>query len=451
MKTRNLILFVLVTSTLSTFSQEKWETLFNGKNLKGWKVMNGTADYTVKDGAILGTSKLNSVSNTFLATEKTFSDFILELEYKVDEGLNSGIQFRSNNLKTYHEDKVHGYQYEIDPSPRAWSGGIYDEERRGWLYTMDINPNAKQAFIHGEWNKVRIEAIGTSIRTWLNDIPCANILDNLTATGFIALQVHAITKPEDEGKKIQWKNIRICTQNLQNLKRPFNREITQVNRIDNSISDEEIAAGWKLLWDGNTTEGWRGAKLTTFPANGWKIDKGALTVLGAIGAESGNGGDIVTAKKYKNFELSVDFKLTDGANSGVKYFVDTELNKGAGSSIGCEYQILDDELHKDAKYGVKGNRKLGSLYDLIPAPENKPFRKGFFNTARIVVKDNKVEHYLNDIKIVEYERGTQMWRALVNYSKYSVWPNFGNNTEGNILLQDHGNEVSFKNIKIKEL
>jgi hypothetical protein len=435
---------------MTSFSQEKWESLFNGKNLKGFKKLNGNADYVVKDEAIVGTSKLKT-PNTFLATEKMYGDFILELEFKVDEGLNSGIQFRSNSLKEYNDGRVHGYQYEIDPSSRAWSGGIYDESRRGWLYPLDKNPNAKKAFKHGEWNKVRIEAIGTSIRTWLNDLPCSNILDNLTSTGFIALQVHSISKPEDEGKTVQWKNIRICTQNLEKIKRPYNKVVFQANCIDNSISDEEAANGWKLLWDGKTTDGWRGAKLTTFPAGGWKIDNGVLKVLNSNGAESTNGGDIVTIKKYKNFELSADFKITDGANSGIKYFVDTELNKGEGSSIGCEFQILDDKLHPDAKLGVKGNRTLGSLYDLIPAPENKPFRKGFFNNARIVVKGNKVEHYLNDVKIVEYERGSQMWKALVNYSKYSVWPNFGNAAEGNILLQDHGNEVWFKNIKIKEL
>jgi hypothetical protein len=450
MKTRNLILFVVIITSLSVFSQEKWEMLFNGKNLNGFKKLNGTAEYVVKDGAIVGTSKMNT-PNTFLATEKMFGDFILELEFKVDEGLNSGIQFRSNSLKEYNDGRVHGYQYEIDPSSRAWSGGIYDEARRGWLYTLDKNPKAKAAYKQGNWNKVRIEAIGTSLRTWLNGIPCANMLDNMTPTGFIAFQVHAVSKPEDEGKTVQWKNIRICTSELQKLKTPYSKEIPQVNCIENTISDEELEMGWKLLWDGKTTDGWRGARLTTFPEKGWKIENGVLKVLSSTGGEASNGGDIVTTRKYKNFELSVDFQLTPGANSGIKYFVDTELNKGAGSSIGCEFQILDDKLHPDAKLGVKGNRTLGSLYDLIAPVENKPFREGFFNNARIVVRGNKVEHWLNDIKIVEYERGNQMWRALVNYSKFVVWPNFGEAAEGHILLQDHGNEVSYKNIKIKEL
>ncbi len=451
-KKRMTMLLLATTISLSVFSQPKWEDLFNGKNLKGWRKLNGTAEYAIKDGVIIGTSK-SGTPNTFLATDKMYGDFILELDYKVDEGLNSGIQFRSSSKKEFKNGRVHGYQYEIDPSPRAWSGGIYDEARRGWLYTMEKNPEAKPAFKKGEWNHVRIEAIGTIVRTWLNGVACSIILDNLpeAASGFIALQVHEIYKPEDEGKTIQWKNIKIITHDVEKFQTPVDPKVYQQNCIDNTISAAEEKEGWKLLWDGKTTTGWRGAKLTAFPANGWVIENGMLKVVNANGAESTNGGDIVTVKKYKNFELTVDFKITDGANSGIKYFVDTELNKGEGSSIGCEFQILDDKVHPDAKLGVAGNRTLGSLYDLIAAPSDKFFRKSDFNTARIVVKDNKVVHYLNDKIVVEYERGTQMWRALVAYSKYAKYPTFGEVEEGNILLQDHGNEVYFKNLKIKEL
>lgn len=221
--------------------------------------------------------------------------------------------------------------------------------------------------------------------------------------------------------------------------------------FDNRLTEQETREGWKLLWDGKTTNGWRGAKLDAFPQKGWSIVNGVLKVHKSGGGESSNGGDIVTTKKYKSFILKVDFKITKGANSGIKYFVDSDLNKGEGSAIGCEFQILDDDNHPDAKLGVKGNRTLGSLYDLIAAPTNKPFDKENFNTAMVIVKGNKVEHWLNGTKIVEYERNSQMFNALVAYSKYRDWPHFGNLSEGNILLQDHGDEVYFKNIKIKEL
>ena len=223
---------------------------------------------------------------------------------------------------------------------------------------------------------------------------------------------------------------------------------------DNRLSDKEIADGWKLLWDGKTTEGWRGAKLETFPAGGWSIKDGVLAVQKSGGAESANGGDIVTTQRYKNFILKVDFKITPGANSGIKYFVDPGMNKGEGSAIGCEFQLLDDKLHPDAKLGVKGNRLLGSLYDLItPDRSSKEytFDENAFNTAMIIVEGNRVQHYLNGTKIVEYVRNTQAFNALVAYSKYVNWPNFGNAEIGHILLQDHGDEVFFKNIKIKEL
>jgi len=451
MKIKLLLLLCALILSVTTFSQANWENLFNGKNLKGWKRINGEADYLVEDGTITGITKLNT-PNSFLRSEKEFGDFILELEFKIDGEVNSGIQFRSKSLKEYKEGRVHGYQYEMDPSARAWSGGIYDEARRGWLYDLTINTPAQKALKKGDWNKVRIEAIGTIIRTWLNGAPCASIIDDVTPSGFIALQIHSVDKQEFAGIKIHWKNIRICTTNLNLVKTPNWNEIPQVNCIDNTISKHEAEEGWKLLWDGKTNSGWRSAKSDSFPSKGWEIENGVLKVLSAKGAESANGGDIITTKKYTNFELRVDFRITEGANSGVKYFVNPDLNKGPGSAIGCEFQILDDKVHPDAKLGVKGNRTLASLYDLIPANDNKPFKGvGEWNRALIKVNGNHVEHWLNGVKVVEYMRNDQMWRALVAYSKYKDWPAFGEAESGNILLQDHGDEVHFKNIKIKEL
>lgn len=210
--------------------------------------------------------------------------------------------------------------------------------------------------------------------------------------------------------------------------------------------------GWKLLFDGKTTNGWRGARLDGFPEGGWVIEDGVLTVLESGGGESVGGGDIVTLDKYSDFELQLDFKLTPGANSGIKYFVDPELNKGPGSSIGLEYQLLDDQLHPDAKLGShEGSRTLASLYDLIKAENKKPNPIGQWNHARIVSKGNHVEHWLNGRKVLEYERKTPEFRKLIQESKYKKWPGFGEWGKGHILLQDHGNTVSYKNIKIKEL
>jgi hypothetical protein len=448
---KGLFLIMISLITLSVSAQEaKWTELFNGKNLKGWTKINGTADYKVVDKTIVGISKMGT-PNTFLITKKMYGDFILEFDFKVDDGLNSGVQFRSNSFKEFKNGTVHGYQFEIDPSQRAWTGGIYDEARRGWLYPMTYNPEGQTAFKNNEWNTARIEAVGNSIRTWVNGIQCSELLDDVTQTGFIGLQVHAIYSKDHEGKTVSWRNIRIMTENIEQFKSPENESIVQINTIANTISEREAEEGWKLLWDGKTTNGWRGAKLDKFPEKGWSIEDGILKVHKSGGGESTNGGDIVTTRPYKNFMLKVDFKITEGANSGIKYFVDTDLNKGPGSAIGCEFQILDDAKHPDAKLGVNGNRTLGSLYDLIAAPKDKPFRGGFFNMAMVVVKGNHVEHWLNGIKIIEYERNNQMWNALVAYSKYRDWPNFGNAEEGLILLQDHGDEVWFQNIKIKEL
>lgn len=461
MKLKIIILSVLIVlPILGSGDKDGWTNLFNGENLDGWKTLNGTAEFKVKNGVIIGTSKMNT-PNTFLATKKEYSDFILEYEAKIDPSLNAGVQIRSLSKPDYNNGRVHGYQVELDPSKRAWSGGIYDESRRGWLYNLECNPKGKTAFKQDEWNKFRVEAIGNNLRVWLNGIQTSDVIDNMTATGFIALQVHGIGDYEpNNGKIIEYKNIRIKTDNLEVEKTPATNEIPQVSYLINQISEKEKTNGWQLLWDGKTSEGWRGAKITSFPTNGWNIVDGILSVEDNDGGESTNGGDIVTVKKYKNFELEVDFYFAKGANSGIKYFVNTDLNKGAGSSIGCEYQILDDKFHPDAKNGVDGNRSLASLYDLITAnakiysPNESTAKRANvngWNRAKVVVNDNIVKHYLNGIKVVEYERGTQMWKALVAYSKYKKWPNFGEAPEGHILLQDHGFNVSFRNIKIKEL
>ena len=231
--------------------------------------------------------------------------------------------------------------------------------------------------------------------------------------------------------------------------------LTALAQTPNTLTPQEKAAGWHLLFDGKSIADWRSTKSPNFPATGWEVKDGLLSVNDHGGEEGGNAGDIVTTRKYKNFELLADFRVTPGANSGIKYFVDLDLipgHEGHGSNVGFEYQILDDALHPDARKGKEGDRTVASLYDIIPAAIGKPIHPvGQWNTARIVVQGTHGEHWLNGVKVVEYDRSTPAFRAIVAESKFHVYPHFGEANDGYILLQDHGFPVSFRNIKIREL
>ncbi|MDR0743118.1 MAG: DUF1080 domain-containing protein, partial [Tannerella sp.] len=398
--------FVVMFSSCT--SGDGWTDLFNGKDLTGFNQLNGKAPYRAEDGMLIGVS-VKGQPSSFLATELDYSDFILEFDVLCDPALNSGVQFRSESRPDYDNGRVHGYQCEIDPSDRAWSGGIYDEARRGWLVTLQGYPLGNAAYKKGDWNHYRIEAFGDTIRIWLNGVNTANLLDNATSKGFIAFQIHSIGNNDaQDGKEIKWKNIRIMTDNIrehlmQGTLAP------EVNRIPNVLSSKESAGGWKLLFDGKTNAGWRGAHKDAFPDKGWKIGDGMITVLRSGGGESAHGGDIVTIGEYAAFEFSLEFKITEGANSGIKYFV-TEGEKQKGSAFGLEYQILDDRNHPDAKLYTTfpGSRACAGLYDLI-APRNIRFSGvGQWNLAVIkVFPNNHVEHWLNGFKTVEYERGSE--------------------------------------------
>lgn len=447
-------IFPLTYTEIQCAENEPWKDLFNGTDFTGWNQKGGQAKYTIENGIITGTSVWGT-PNSFLCTNEMYADFILEYDVWVDNRLNSGVQFRSNSFESYNNGRVHGYQCELDPSDRGWTGGIYDEARRGWLYPLSLNESARHAFKKNKWNRIRIQAIGNHITTWVNDIPATNLYDGETASGFIGLQVHSIWDSATIGTQVKWKNIRICTTQLDKVAKASTAPV--YSRLVNQLAPEEQASGWKLLFDGKTSNGWRSARGPEFPAKGWKIEDGIITVLRSDGGESTNGGDIVTVDQYAAFELQVEFKITKGANSGIKYFVPLTEQTGK-SAFGLEFQILDDANHPDAKLftSFEGSRTVGSLYDLIKA-ENKRFESGAWNSARIVVyPNNHIEHWLNGIKVVEYDRGSEAFRALVAKSKYAApeynqHGRFGEAPKGHILLQDHGDEVSFRSIKIKTL
>ena len=199
------ILVLYIGDRLETTNNNGWTQLFNGNDLTGWEILNGKAEIKVSNNEIIGKTVENT-PNTFLCYKKDYRDFILEFEVNIEEDINSGVQIRSNTISEYRKGVVHGYQIEIDPSERAYSGGIFDEQRRGWLYDLSENKNGREAFKVNEWNKFHIEAIGDTIRTWVNGVHCSYFVDSISDSGFIGLQVHGVggmTKPD---KYVKFKN-----------------------------------------------------------------------------------------------------------------------------------------------------------------------------------------------------------------------------------------------------
>lgn len=387
------LLFVPATAQAQDAAGSLWRSLFNGQDLAGWKQLNGDHVYEARGGEIVGTT-VPGQPNGFLVTEEDFGDFILELEVHVDVLMNnSGIQFRSLSLEDYRDGRVHGYQAEIDTKPQRWSGSIYDEARRGWLYIMEINPEAKRAFVNNTWNHYRIEAIGTSNRIWVNGIPTAHLVDDETLRGFIGLQLHANNPDDPPGsQQIRFRNLRIQTENLQPS--PFD-DIFVVNLIPNTVSGQERAQGFELLWDGHSTAGWSGA--STSSEQDWVMNDGELH------AASAEGGDLVSDKQFTSYDLKFDFKpLRDGATCAVHYLGSRD-EAGVGSSLYCS--MASQKI--DAEQWNQGVIRVGP--------------------------DDKVEYWLNGFKILEYRRDAEPHHR------------------SRVRLQHDGGDVAYRSIKIRAL
>ncbi len=429
--------------------------LFNGRDLTGWVQVGGDPDrrgrFHVEDGAIVGTY-VAGTSNTFLATEESYGDYVLEFEFMVSAGVNSGVQFRST-VRDKPTEQVSGYQFEIDTSPRQWSGGIYDEAGRGWLYPLEFNPAAKPLLRIGAWNQGRIECVGTSNRTWINKAPVAHLIDQNASEGIIALQVHGIGADSPlAGRTVRWRNLRLRAEPPSPT--PPLDDLFIRNLIPDDLSEAETQQGWQWLFDGTSTAAWRGTRRTTFPTNGWRVEDGQLILASVVDAPGKDRGSLVTRESFASFELQLDVMLSPGANSGIKYFVEERADGGV---LGLEYQILDDARHADAQRGVEGNRTMASLYDLIPSAQTAngrdvPRHVGTWNHVRIVAaSDDQVQHWLNGFVVVEYRRGSEQYRSLVARSKYRTFDGFGLADAGPILLQDHQDEVRYQSVKIRRL
>lgn len=438
---------VLAVASCSSFSSaQKNEhaprALFDGETLEGWRVIGGEAPFEVVDGVIIGKAVSNS-PNTFLATEEKFSDFIFEADMKVDGPLNSGIMFRSGVRTLKNAPRMYGFQMEYDPTDRQWSGGIFGEAFGSWRNPIVDNAACQNAFKHGDWVTYRIEAIGSNINTFINGAPCARYLGEERTEGMFGLQIHGIGKSQPDGRQGSWKNINIWTENLDELKTALPDDVVEHNYFINTLSPWEKSQGFKLLWDGEDYGNWSLSKGGIVPADRWlSKDQAMFIALDKSSVKKPNV-SLFTKEAFTDFEFQFDFKLEEGANSGIKYLK------------GLEYQIIDEAGYfRD----VAPNHSRGALYDIY-APKNlseigrKPrlMKVGEWNRGKIIVRGRHIEHWLNKVKVVEFDRCSAAFDSAVQASKHKDKPNYGKVSSGRLMLQDHGGGVAYRNMKIKEL
>ncbi len=438
-----------------------WQNLLANPNLANWESLGGDATHQLSGDTLVSESRIGPF-HTLFSTKQDYADFILELEVQIDPRLNSGVQIRCDH-RDLSQKPLQGYRIDIDPSPKRETGVIWtDTTDRGWKqrYPRAASPKAAGAFHNGGWNHLRIEAIGPSIRVWVNGIMSANLVDPTYQRGFIGLHVHPVKDASLAGLHVNWRNVRIQTTGLQASRWPVDPGAREISHLVNELTEHEKRTGYRLLWDGKSFEGWTDVSTGTISAVDWKIEDGALMVVPEKNeAHTGPPGGIITKQLFGNFELELDFKIGHGANSGVKYFVDPILVAEQRLGMGLEYQLLDDDNSEYATQGTHGNRKLGSAIDLI-APRfltnpHVTMKKVFggvdaWNKLRIVSRDGKVEHWLNEEKIVEFDRHSQLFEALVRLSMHSKWPRYGTIPQGHILLQDFDQPAAFRSIKIRE-
>ncbi len=356
---RLIVVMLGATSLLSGASLPRagseWEDLFDGSTLNGWVKRGGKATYRVEDGEIVGTTVPNT-ANTFLCSERDFGDFVLELEFKVHPNLNSGIQVRS---QVRENGRVFGYQVEIDPSSRAWSAGIYDEARRGWLDDHKDNEPARKAFKKEAWNHVRIVCRGDSLRTWLNGVAAADLVDSTTLKGFIGLQVHGVGGRKDP-LTVRWRKIRIL-----------------------DLGEHR----WEPLFDGESLAGWH-----TRNGGSWTVEDGVL--VGRSTAAETRNGLLVTDRRFHDVTARIKYRAHQG-NSGLFFRVD-EVDGPAGVR-GFQAEI-DPERETGKLYETGGRGDVARPREQDVA---KWLKKGDWNQLTVSAHMKRLVVHLNDRRTVE--------------------------------------------------
>lgn len=390
-------------------------SLYNGKNLDGWVRLQGAQDFEARGDVIVGTCVRGSKSS-YLSTEKSdYRDFVLTAEFFWEVDMNTGMIFRGQSRKGKKPGNefitVFGPQVEMEQesNDRRWSGGIYEQSAGGWAYPLwlEAHEEVRNAVKYDEWNRITVKAVGKDIKTWVNGLPAAHWKTEKYPEGFISLQVHSGGKGEVHFKKIKVKELKDAKEQA-----------------------------WENLFESGDFAKWEkpSGKLVAEP---WTIKEGVVHRGGL------KPGGIVTKKFYKDFELKFEWKISQAGNSGVKY-----RTKETKKNLGLEYQIIDDDKAKGAK---EPSHRAGSIYDILAARDSKSLKPvGEWNSGRIVAKGNDLEHWLNGEKVAEIEYGSDDWNERFQMSKYKEHEGFGNWT-GPILLQDHGNQVWFREVYVREL
>lgn len=415
---KSILLIIAVTflSINSIQAQSRWISLFNGEDLTGWTA-RGKATWAVKDGVLIGEG-----DNGHIYAAPELTDLEVKGKFRVTstgKNANSGFYFRANPPLGNPDGYPRGYEAQIDNKSDAHTGWL-------WKPGTPTGKASANPTKDGEWFDYRIKAIGSRIEIWINDESVMVHYDNEYKKGYFAIQVH------NPGMKIEAKDL-------------YYKDLSKSG--ENGLSKREKEEGWELLFNGNNFNGWRKYNETQMPAN-WVIeDDGSMKVFPG---EKGSSGDIIYGvKKFGNFELSVDFKAGPKANSGIFYNIREVPGMGIGDAA-PEVQVLDNEEASDNK---TDSHLAGSLYDMIPADPKTVNPAGFWNTVVLRVENGKVTHTMNGNKVVEYTLWSPEWDELVQNSKFKTWPGFieGISKEGYIGLQDHGNTLWFRNIKIREL
>lgn len=353
MRTLGLLVLLLATLLPAAGSgvEEGFRPLWDGTDLSGWVKTGGGATYRVEGDCIVG--EAGPGPNTFLRTGKSYGDFLLKLEARLDVPGNSGIQFRSHQREG--NGRVFGYQCEIDPSARAWTGGIYDEARRGWLFPLTDDPRARAAFRLADWNRFTIEAIGPRIRTWVNDVPCADLVDTADLEGFIALQVHS-----GQAGRIRWRNLRI-------------RELG--------------TRSWKPLWDGRTLQGWE-----AIGGGRWSVEDGVLR--GVSAKDEPRHGHLITREEVSDCALRVSYRAVQG-NSGLYFRVDR-----TGDPVGVAGFQAEIDPERDAG-GLYETGGRGWVVQPKPEDVKKWYRPGDWNEMTVVCLGGRITVHVNGHRTAE--------------------------------------------------